>query len=518
MPKIQDYNQQTNAAGPSDQRAANIEDTGNTGQAIERLGEQVGSLQETIQKKNAQREVTDISEKLSKIRADQTNKLTQTLQSATPEQISGGTPQGAPGSKSISDTFLDDFDKQLSTVGESVSSEAGKEFFKRNSAEMRGHFQTAAFHGQAELSGAQAVASYKTTIQNNSTALMNDPSQFDNVMATHDDLIKSMVAQGLPADKAPALKEFGDMQLANGAARGLMQIDPELAKRNIEEGRFDKYLTGDDKYKLLGEAKMFISAQETEKTRQKKQDKEVAEERMNKAQDSMLTRVYSNSLTTKDILNSPDLDFAAKKDMLHVLDQHSRDKLKSDPEIFSSTLARIHAPEGDPTKITDPNEITRMSGLSLTDMTKLRNEVKKTPDGQIESTLKKSFMDLAKKQLTNSNPLTGIKDPTGDQNFQSFQSDFLNEYTMQRAKGKTANELLSPTINGKPNPDYMGSKLQAYVKTPQQVMQELSQQARNASAPPGRVMVKDKSGQTGYIAADKLDAALASGKYEKVGK
>lgn len=515
MPKIQEYQQQTSAAGPEQQRAANIEDTGNVGNAVRNLGTTLESAATLIDRRAGQSDVSDLSAKFSKLRADQTNKLTQTLQSATPEQISGGTPQGAPGSKSISESFLEDFDKQMTDISNGAATRAGREFAQRNSEALREHFQVAAFHGQSQLAGAQAVGNYRSTVQNNATALMNDPSQFDSVMSTHDDLVKSLVQQGLPADKAPELKAFGEQQLANGAARGLMEIDPSLAKKNIEEGRYDKYITADDKYKLLTESDMYIKAQDTEAKRQEKVAKEARQEQIDKTQDQMLSKVYSGSLSTKDILQSPDLDYSAKKDLLHVLDQHARDKLKSDPEIYTSILERIHAPDGDPDKISDPSVLLRTPGLSLNDMNKLRREITKTPEGQIESQLKKTFMDSAKKQLTGSNPLLGIKDPTGDQNFQSFQADVLDEYNKQRTAGKSAQQLLSPTISGKDNPDYLGNKLKAYTKSTQQVMQEIASQARSSTAPSGKIMVEDEKGNRFYAPAENLEKLQAK-KYKVV--
>jgi hypothetical protein len=513
MARIKEYNLQTNAAGPERKPEATQADTGNIGAAIANLGGQIGDAATLLDRRQGQAEVADISAKLSKVHADYTTKLQETLQKATPEDLDAGTPRGAPGSVSITNRFMGEFDKSLEDIGGQTSTRAGREYFQKSSQGIRQHLSVSMAQGQASLAGAKAVADTKDNIQNSSTALMNDPTAFEVSKNNFNEYVKQMVAtQGLPVEKAFELQRMGESNLAEGAARGWININPQFAKKKIEEGSFDSYISGDQKKQLLGEADMHITAAHTEQKRLEKDQKDAFKEREDAAQDQMLNKIYNNQLSTKDILNSPDLKYAAKKEMLSALTKHTTESIKTNPETFRNLWDDIHAPDGDPHKITDVNQLNRYvgAGITVADLQKLRGEMnsKKTPEGQLESQLKKGFTDMAKNQLTKSNQLTGLRDPLGDEQYQAFLADFSTQFNKQKAAGKSGTQLLNPS-----SPDYMGNMIKTYVKTPQQLQQEMADQLRKSIAPPNEQMIDviSPSGQPGKIPASKLDEASKRG-------
>lgn len=112
-------------------------------------------------------------------------------------------------------------------------------------------------------------------------------------------------------------------------------------------------------------------------------------------------------------------------------------------------------------------------------MNHLRDEMqgKQTEAGKIENDMRQRVMDIAKGKLTKSNPLTGFRDPMGDEQYAKFMVYFMDAYKTQRAGGKSAVALLSPD-----SPDYLGKMISSYTRTNQQIMRDL---APKRSAPAG---------------------------------
>lgn len=513
MARIQEYNLQTTPTGPERQVHASENDTGGIGQAMQQFG---ASLQESagvIERAQGQAEVADLSSQLSKLHMDSTVGLNSKLQQATPEDIVAGTPIGAPGSVGISQKFMEDFDSKLASISEKASTKAGREYITKSGEALKAHFYESSARGQAELVGAKAVSDTKLTMQQSSAALMSDPTAFEISRKNFSEYVKSMVATGgLPAEKAIELQRMGDANLAEGAARGWMSINPELAKKQIENGQWDSYFGADQKKQLMGEAEMHINAKETEAHRMKKLEKDAIEQRIDTTQTDMLNKIYGGNLSTRDILNSPDLDYKAKKEMLGALQKHTTESLKTDPEVMKNLWDDIHAPEGSPHKIKNVNDLNKYvgAGISIPDLQKLRAEMlgSKTPEGQIEAQLKKGFTDIAKSQLTKSNPLTGMRDPLGDQQYQAFLSEFIPAYEKQKAAGKSPRDLLNPS-----SPEYMGKIINTYVKTPQQLQQEMADQMRRSTPQAGEkwVDVVAPDGRVGRMLESKFEAASKAG-------
>lgn len=483
MAQIKEYNLQTNAAGPERQTAAHVEDTGNTGTALTQLGRTVGNIGEAVEKRQGQINSADISAKMSKAHADSTIELNEMLQKATPEDLAGGTSSGAPGSKSLSDKFLDNYDKRMAEIADGATTDAGREYFEKSNAQLRAHFQVQAYEGQAALIGAKAKTDTINSIQNGSTVLMNDPSALEITKKNFDEFLQAQIKTGgLPAAKAGELQKAAYAEFAEGSARGYMNINPDAAEKMIKAGKFDAYISGDQKYKLLAEAKVYKNAQEVEENRQKKMAKDARKEQAEATQDMMLNKIYKNEMSSKEILNDHSLDFSEKLQMIHVMKQHQEEANKTDPEVYRAVYDRVNAKDGDPQKITDVNELSEFvgNGISVSDLQSFRKQVQggKSGEGKIETQLRKSFTDMAKNQLTKTNEMTGLKDPNGDEQYHAFLTDFTNKYQSEVQKGKTPDQLLNPK-----SPDYMGNMLQNYVKTPNQIMQDMAAQVRNVPAP-----------------------------------
>lgn len=181
-----------------------------------------------------------------------------------------------------------------------------------------------------------------------------------------------------------------------------------------------------------------------------------------------LQKIYTGDAeaTAVAIARDSNLEVTARERMIKLLEHVGRSDRTAATygKDFYSLFQRIHAPEGDPNRLTDPAElykhVTEGGGLSLAGMEKLRTEMsgRRTPEGAAEAELRKQFYANAKAQISGSNEGLGfLKDPKGDELFLKFFAQSQADYEAGRKAGKSPTALLTPD-----SPDYIGKSITTY--------------------------------------------------------
>jgi Sec-independent protein translocase protein TatA len=466
MPQIRQYTAQGDVGGAPQSRRIYTEDI-SLGRSIQGLGSAISEVSDVVYKRQEQKEVNDLTAKMAAKDAEYTKALQEKLRTADPKD---------PNYEKLIPEFLDAYDKDIGSLQDGISTNGARQYFTRENAQMRTHFTKFAASAQAELAGIKAVEDYKSTVDNFSATLVSDPSSYERIQQRHDEAIDNMVKYGaLPMEKALQFKQVGKETLAKSAVQGWVDINPQYAKKQLEEGQWDNMLGGEAKTQMIGRAEQGINAQRIEAERQKQLEKEALKERQTVVQNDFLAKMSKGKLTTKDILNS-NLDAfgsGSKEQFLNMLEQKRDKPMRTDPGTYRALWDRIHLPDGDKKKINDENELNQYVSkglLTFESLGQLRAEIqgKRTEEGGIESELKKGLADVAKGQLTKSNAMTGLRDPVGDEQYQKFMSYFLTEYSNQRKKGKSAQDLLNPD-----SPDYLGKAIGRFKRSQQQIMNDM---------------------------------------------
>jgi hypothetical protein len=210
-----------------------------------------------------------------------------------------------------------------------------------------------------------------------------------------------------------------------------------------------------------------IKAQSLEETRLAAEQKRKAQQLSDDAEGEILKQLHSSgsSVSANSIVNDDRLLVNAKERMVRLLEHVGKaDRTEATyGKEFYSLFQRVHAPEGDPRRITDPavlyEHVRPGGGLTLGGMEKLRAEMsgKRTPEGEAEGALKKQFFANAKGQISGSNDGLGIKDPKGDELYLKFMAQALAEYDKGRKDGKSASALLNPESS-----DYIGKSVASF--------------------------------------------------------
>jgi hypothetical protein len=467
MPVIREYNQQISAPGPIQRTQYTAEMFGAAeGRAMVAAGEAVSDVAGAVAKRLDQENTSDITAKVTKANADLAIDLQDTIRKAE------------PGDKKAFEEYEKRVDETLGKIGDEATTVSARGFYTEASARIKGQLYKTSADGQAELAGIKAVNDYSGSLNNLSAAAAADPSSILLQRELHKQAIQNLVNTGsLPAHKALELQREGDASIVKSSVRGWAELDPEYARKKLKSGEYDEQLGAEGKKQLIGEIDQAVRAKEIDAERRRAEGERITKVKQQQTQNDFLSAMQENKLTTKDILNSNLEAFGSgsKEQFLQMMKiaNSPEQKLKTDANTMIALYDRIHLPDGDPKKLVDENELNNYfgRGLSMSDMNQLRDEMqgKQTEAGRVESDLKKQVMDIARGKLTKSNPLTGMRDPTGDEQMQRFMVFFMDEYKQQRSKGVSAVELLSPD-----SPKYLGKNITQYVRTPQQIMRDMA--------------------------------------------
>lgn len=467
MPVIREYQQKTDVPGPINRPAYSADQFGaQQGRALEAAGGAVMGAADVMAKRLDQENTSDVTQKLTKANADLAIDLQETIRKAE------------PGDKTAFEEYNKRVEETIGKIGEDASTVSARAFFGEASVRIKGQLSKTAYDGQAELSGIKAVSDYTNTVNNLSAATMADPSSVGLQRELHKQAIENLVATGqLPRAKALELERQGDTSLAKASVRGWIGLNPDYAKQKLKSGEFDAQLGAEGKLQLLGEVDQAVRGKEIDAERRRQEQERVVKKQQQQTQNDFLAKLVDGDVSAKDILNSNLEAFGSgsKEQFLQLMKARNspEEKLKTDPTTMITLFNRINLPDGDPNKLVDENELNKYvgNGLSFPDLNRLRDEMQgtQTEAGKIEADLKRQVFEIAKGKLTKSNPLTGFRDPIGDENMQKFMVGFFEEYKAQRAKGKSARELLTPG-----NEFYIGKNIDSFVRTPQQIMRDLA--------------------------------------------
>jgi len=162
-------------------------------------------------------------------------------------------------------------------------------------------------------------------------------------------------------------------------------------------------------------------------------------------------------------INNP---LAAQQIETRILTANSREgnhDVKTYGPGFYDLFRQVHAPEGDPNRITNPQQLWSHIGpkgdLTVSGLEKLTSEIeaKRSPEGAAEAEMKKQFLANARAQITGTDEGLHIKDPKGDELYLKFLAQVLPAYDAGRKEGKSPTQLLNPD-----SPDYIGKTISGF--------------------------------------------------------
>lgn len=507
MGQIKEYQSNAEAVAPVSRGAQGV-DTSNIGKGMANFGEAVGDLGFALVKRKEQQEIQDASVKLSEAHAQITNELADSVQRGDLNP----------------DEFSHQVGERMQGISDELMTPGARNYFKTNSARLQGHFLESAMAGSRELAGAKARASYETSLNNSSSALLNDPSSFDIAAERHKTEIDSLVqSQGLPAHVAEQLKVEGKATLAKQAVRGWIKNNPEDAKKQLDEGKWDEHFSGDVKKQMYGEIAERETAIRVDKERQRQEQERLKDERNELLADKFVRQSVAGGLQATQIAESS-LPSGLKRTIIDWNEQQNARPMKTSSNTYLSVLEQIHIDPNSPQaafKITKEDQIRAYvgKGLTMNDYIELTEELNggKTPEGKEMHALKNQFEESVKAKLVKKN-WTGMQDAAGEENFLRWRTEFSNEVNKYKAAGKDPRVLWDPNAK-----EYFGNRTNDYVKSSRQIMKDNASADRavrlrdqqKLAPKPGKVILVAPNGQRGMIDEKLADEYVKNKGYKR---
>jgi hypothetical protein len=347
--------------------------------------------------------------------------------------------------------------------------EGGQRFAEARIDSMRNHFFTKTTADMSSLAAQAVLVNQRQTENAFSNTASTDPSSVPSLIGQVDGIVGDLV------NSSPNLR-------GADAAKARMQLTQRMKEKIIEAGavgavarsnnpeatakewgeRFPEFISG-DKLKMLSQnARQQIRAARTDAAYADHLREKDAQRASDAQEQDILKRLYSDdpqqqsSVSTRSIVNDPLLNRQAKERMIGVVNRELKPETAA--QVSASTtntiLDRIRRPEGDPQRISDLNPIYDefIAGkLTKTDFKFLRDELvqSRTPEGARLGDRKSELIKAVSGAITNSNPIQGKLDPSGDQNKYRFTVDLDAEIAAYRKAGRNPYDLLDPA-----KPDY----------------------------------------------------------------
>lgn len=461
MPRIQDYSTpQYSAPSNAIESASGLAQPGAVGRSIKGLGENVSDVADVVYRRKAQEETTDLNAKFAEARNE--------WATIVDEETRNGTVDSQKINERLRD-YVNGLDQDISTY-------EGRHMFDKESARLTSSVTRSAARGQAAVAGAKAENSWKTALANNSSALMGDPSQFDDILGSTIENIDLQVQSGaIPAAVAEKFKRQTGQELAKGALRGWADLNPDLAQKKLDS--YDKFWDSDVKAQMQGYIDQKQRAREVDAQRAERLDKEAQKKRAELWEQQSLNKLVKNEVTADDVVKSNALSADQKKEWLRLVKQRQEDTNQDNPAVKNELFRRIYLPDDDPKAIRDIYQISQYvgRGISVEGFNSLSSQINKSPEGKAIRDNRRQLMDYASARLVKKNSL-GMADPRGEELLSAFMADLQEAEQQFRKEGKNTADLYNPRSR-----DYFGNSLDKYRRTQKDIMQETIQEMRRVN-------------------------------------
>ncbi len=424
---------------------------GAVGQALGNLGNEMEQTRRVLEDQQARAEVSDITAKMAAARAEWTVHLQQRAQEAP------------LGDTTFAGKFDDELTKYLGKLTENLqpTTKAGQNLLAKESVELRAHFfQQAGVH-QAASVGKKAVADYSTLLGSNQKTLMLDPTQFDTLFASSKAALNDPNGPyaKMPAESRQLLETQTAEKLAMAAVQGtIITLNaPELAMKQLKEGRWNEYIKGDSLDNVMKAAQVAQNAKDTAAERQRLLAERERKDAQNGLMNGYLSRIIdpkkNGALSDREILEDQTLDWQSKQHLIDYKGRRARElatesESRTNPAEVRRLMLLTHAADDDPKKSynLDPwMESYRAGRISTAELMLGRREVADLKDNGTQGFTKdvQSARSMAREMFLRSIEGSVQPEMAIDAAYR-FQMDLQKKIDDKRAKNEDPRVLLDP--------------------------------------------------------------------------
>lgn len=478
MPNIETYSNQMEGPQPTDRGSSAFAMEGRrVGAFYHQIGESVGGavarVGEDVQKHETRVELMQQAADISDLHAkyvDRANKITATTK---PEDI-----------EAAMSGLRDDLNKDLDNLGQKYTTDGAQDVFIRARAGISDDIFSRTSTDAARSVATGAVANVEEMRNRWSSAASQDGTGFENYINMSGLYIDGLVhpaggGLGLPMEQAISLKKEVAHDIALAAARNLASSNPAGYKKLASDGRFDKYLTGEEQegvnHYADEQARATLAGQRAQEEEVRRQQKDFYNTKMN----DLVARITQPDGTFKvgpaemkeavdiSMLPGAGAEGRAGLEFMHHAAKPEAATQVSDPATYEALRQRISSSSTHPLTEIDLKNAFSSGNLSYKDYTDFHNLIK--PDADPQATRNREdvnrFLDTFKTAITGGGASSPAWQALGARQYYNFQIDVTNRFNAGIQKGLTADEMLRDVKS----PNYLGNLVPHYVPTQDQL-------------------------------------------------
>jgi hypothetical protein len=449
MPNIRTYDQQIDAphANMSGMRNAAAEG-GAAGGFLQGAAPGLGDLGQKISAYQEQNETSKLSANLAITQANLTNKWQDTIKNADPND-----PE-------VAKNFLEnEVGPALDKVGEGLGTAGARDMYAKARAGLQANFMVKAHSDQSELAGVAAVQNYVTAKNQLTSATLSDPTSYETNMALGNLVIDGL--KNIPIDKRLELKTGLAKDQANAHIIGIANNDPAAAEKELNSGKFDKFMDAGDKTTVQAHITALANAQkEADRAAQVEQiraNKEASEKVANTIVASAVQDDGSLALqpdffkSAVAYSNMPNVDASSSRALIDfgravIEDQQRGRPAITDPVTYDDLTSRMFLPADDKDHLTLADVYQARAGrhLSDKDFSFIHGAVVSLARDPGKALQAKQFNDIAaglKGYIDKSSPFLGQVNAITADKYMQFKRDAKPIFDREIAKGTPLNDI-----------------------------------------------------------------------------
>lgn len=443
MPNIRTYDQQVNAPTPNEGGMRNVATAEEAaGGFTAGIAEGLGAFGSKISAYQEQNETSKLSANLAITQANLTNKWNDTIKNADPND-----PE-------VAKNFLEnEVGPALDKAGEGLGTAGARDMYARARAGMQANFIVKAHSDQAELAGVAAVQNYVTAKNQLTSSTLADPTSFEANMTLGNLVIDGM--KDIPIDKRLELKTGLAKEQANAKIIGIANNNPAEAEKELNSGKYDKFMDSADKTTLANHIRALADAQKAadnaarvEQTRQNKEEVNKVGNQITAStirDDGSLAIPPDFFKQTVQMSQMPDADVGQTRAMVDygravTADQERGRPAITDPVTYDDLTNRMFLPQEDPNHatLTDVYRARADRHLSDKDFSFIHGAVTSLARDPAKALQTKQFNDMVtglKGYIDKSSPLLGQVNAVTADRYAQFKRDMKPLFDREIAKG-----------------------------------------------------------------------------------
>lgn len=277
----------------------------------------------------------------------------------------------------------EEMNNELSQVGDGFATKKGQQQLQFYTANSNIMFDQASSAIQVKRAGAEAQLQGQKFLKNTAALINSNPSYLTVAEKDVDAFTQTLVR--VPPEQRAKINEDLRNNLNVTAALAAGRLDPWSTKQKLEEGEWD--LTPEQRTQAINAADAQIRARRTDET-YARAEKEYQQKEMDEtARGEWLKSVIGGTATAKAILEDGRLFPTTQEHMIGLMEQRAREQRgegkASDPVTYNKLWMAVNAPDGEPGKIYNADEIFAAvkSGLiNTTDANKLMGQLSSQRD------------------------------------------------------------------------------------------------------------------------------------------